>query len=157
DSIDVVEYYVGNEELFVEVITLEKKINDKMYELHDEENKDIIIGNTKVVIDIIAVNDKIKLGYKNVLNKIKQIGLKQDIMITGDNVHTAEKIAAQIGISNVKAGLLPEEKLQQNEQLKENHKHIGMVGDGINDAPALATSSVGIAMGGAGTDTALET
>src|SRR5699024_1311741 len=69
----------------------------------------------------------------------------------------AEKIAAQIGISNVKAGLLPEEKLQQIEQLKENHKHIGMVGDGINDAPALATSSVGIAMGGAGTDTALET
>src|SRR5699024_6702832 len=75
----------------------------------------------------------------------------------GDNVHTAEKIAAQIGISNVKAGLLPEEKLQQIEQLKENHKHIGMVGDGINDAPALATSSVGIAMGCAGTDTDLET
>src|SRR5699024_9621837 len=71
--------------------------------------------------------------------------------------HTAEKIAAQIGISNVKAGLLPEEKLQQIEQLKENHKHIGMVGDCINDAPALATSSVVIAMCGAGTDTVLET
>lgn len=156
-SIDDVEFYIGNEALFDEVMTLERNILDEMYALQDEGNTVMIIGNTKEVIGIIAVNDQIRVGVKNVLNKIKQLGLRQVIMLTGDNVHTAEKIAAQIGISNVKAGLLPEEKLQQIEQLKENYKHIGMVGDGINDAPALATSSVGIAMGGAGTDTALET
>src|SRR5699024_3387448 len=88
--------------------------------------------------------DQIRVGVKNVLNKIKQLGLRQVIILTGDNVHTAEKIAAQIGISNVKAGLLPEEKLQQIEQLKENYKHIGMVGDGMNDAPALETADIAL-------------
>src|SRR5699024_9792335 len=130
------------------VMTLERNILDEMYALQDEGNTVMIIGNTKEAIGIIAVNHPIRVGVKNVINKIKQLGLRQVNMLTGDNVHTAEKIEAQIGISNVKAGLLPEQKLQQIEQLKENYKHIGMVGDGINDAPALATSSVDIALCG---------
>src|SRR5699024_12465558 len=100
EYIDDVEFVIGNKALFDEIMTLKRKILDEMYALHDEGNTVIIIGNTKEVISIIAFNDQIRVGVKNVLNKIKQLGLRQVIMLTGDNVHTAEKIAAQIGISN---------------------------------------------------------
>src|SRR5699024_5081926 len=102
-SIDDVEFYIGNEALFDEVMTLERNILDEMYALQDEGNTVMIIGNTKEVIGIIAVNDKIRVGDKNVLNKIKQIRLRQVIMLIGYNVQTAEKIEEQNGISNVKA------------------------------------------------------
>src|SRR5699024_3242129 len=87
-----VRYEIGNGELFDGVMTLERNIVDEMYALQDEGNTVMIIGNTKEVIGIIAVNDQIRVGVKNVLNKIKQLGLRQVIMLTGDNVHTAEKI-----------------------------------------------------------------
>src|SRR5699024_9420868 len=79
------------------------------------------------------------------------------VMLTGDNKETGHFIAEKLGMNEVRAELLPEEKLQTIKELQESDGNVAMVGDGINDAPALAASSVGIAMGGAGTDAALET
>lgn len=79
------------------------------------------------------------------------------IMLTGDNKRTANAIGKQIGVTDVESDLLPEDKLTFIKELREKHQNVAMIGDGVNDAPALAASTVGVAMGGAGTDTALET
>jgi Zn2+/Cd2+-exporting ATPase len=88
---------------------------------------------------------------------LKRLGIEQIVMLTGDNQRTAESIAQEIGIDRVYAELLPEAKLEIIRQLQRQYRSVAMVGDGINDAPALAQASVGIAMGTAGSDVALET
>ena len=110
----------------------------------------MLLGAPTEIIGMIAVKDQIRNQTQMVLKKIGSLGMKQIVMLTGDNKHTAKTIGEEIGITNVKAGLLPADKLTQIEQLKASYKHVGMVGDGINDAQALAAASVGITMGGAG-------
>ena len=106
---------------------------------------------------LIAVADPIREESKKVLQKLKEIGIHHTVMLTGDHKQTGEAIGASLGMTDVRAGLMPEDKLIAIKQLREKYGRVGMVGDGINDAPALAESTIGIAMGGAGTDAALET
>jgi len=103
-----------------------------------------------------AVADEIRESSKEVIGKLNNMGI-ETVMLTGDNQRTATAIGKQVGVSDIKADLLPEDKLNFIKELREKHQSVGMVGDGVNDAPALAASTVGVAMGGAGTDTALET
>ena len=91
------------------------------------------------------------------IQKLHEVGIDKTVMLTGDNQSTAKAIAEHVGVSDVQSELMPEDKLNAINKLKEKYKHVGMVGDGVNDAPRFAASTVGIAMGGAGTDTALET
>jgi Cd2+/Zn2+-exporting ATPase len=109
------------------------------------------------VLGMIGVADTVHPDAAQLIQRLKQLGIEQIVMLTGDNERTANSIAQLVGVDRVYASLLPEEKVQIIQHLQQRFKSIAMVGDGINDAPALAQASVGIAMGGAGTDVALET
>ncbi len=91
------------------------------------------------------------------IQALHQLGIKETIMLTGDNPETAQAIGRQMGVSSIQANLMPEDKVTFIRKMTASHHKVAMVGDGVNDAPAMASSTVGIAMGGAGTDTALET
>jgi Cd2+/Zn2+-exporting ATPase len=105
----------------------------------------------------IAVADTLRPGVQSVMEALSQVGIEHSVMLTGDNEATAQAIAATAGLSDVQAGLLPDQKVAAIEALLDEYDAVAMVGDGVNDAPALARATVGIAMGAAGTDTALET
>ena len=105
----------------------------------------------------ISVADTLRPGVPEVMSALDQIGIERTVMLTGDNQATAQAIAAAAGIDEVQAELLPEHKVAAVEALLDEYEAVAMVGDGVNDAPALARATVGIAMGAAGTDTALET
>lgn len=114
-------------------------------------------GTEQRLLALFAVADEVRETSKSTIAKLHALGMKQTIMLTGDNKGTAEAIGGAVGVSDVYADLMPEHKLDAIKQLKNDYGKVAMVGDGVNDAPALAASTVGIAMGGAGTDTALET
>lgn len=105
---------------------------------------------------VIFIADAIRPGAREALMKLKRSGVKRIVMLTGDNEATARAIASQVGVDEVRANLMPEDKVTAIEELKKQDHRVAMIGDGINDAPALARADVGIAMGGGGTQAALE-
>ncbi|WP_040950553.1 heavy metal translocating P-type ATPase [Gorillibacterium massiliense] len=122
----------------------------------EKRNTVILVEQDGIVAGAIALQDRIRPEAVPMVAKLKSMGITV-AMLTGDQQLTAEAIAAEAGIDKVYAGLLPEEKLNIVKQLKEEHGSVVMIGDGVNDAPALATATVGIAMGGGGSDAAFET
>lgn len=150
-------YYVGSPNLFEELhgsISTNRK--EKITELQKQGKTVMVLGTEKEILAFIAVADEMRESSKEVISKLNNMGI-ETVMLTGDNQRTAEAIGKQVGVSDIKADLLPEDKLNFIKELRGKHKSVAMVGDGVNDAPALAASTVGVAMGGAGTDTALET
>jgi len=156
-KIDKEMVYLGNVRLFSEMgVSLESvmKIVDRL----QGEGKTIMIMGTKDLFwGVIAVADEVRKSSTAVVALLKQTGIQHVIMLTGDNRATAHAVAGMAGVDEYKAELLPQDKMKAVEELLAKYGKVAMVGDGINDAPALALSTVGIAMGGAGTDTALET
>ncbi len=122
-----------------------------------EEGKTVILVTTNEELEgIVAVADELKPSARKTLEKLRKSGVKP-VMLTGDNERTAGAIAKQLGLADYRASLMPDEKVEAIKELSDQYGSVAMVGDGINDAPALAAADVGIAMGAAGTDTALET
>ncbi|WP_150466715.1 heavy metal translocating P-type ATPase [Francisella sp. SYW-9] len=117
----------------------------------------IFVGNDKQIIGAIAIQDSIKDNISEALKQLKESGINKNVMLTGDNLGTAKTIAKQAGIDEYYAELLPEDKVTKVEELVDKYTNVAMVGDGINDAPALARSNLGIAMGAIGNDIAIET
>jgi Cd2+/Zn2+-exporting ATPase len=117
----------------------------------------ILIGRGYRLLGAIAVADTARESSAKVLKQLKAAGIKATVMLTGDNGVTARAIANSVGVDQVKADLMPEDKVSVVQALMAEHGAVAMVGDGVNDAPALAVATVGIAMGGAGTDVAMET
>ncbi len=117
----------------------------------------VLVSYTNAIKGIIAVADKPRENVKGILKKIKKIGVKRIVMLTGDDSVTANAVGSKIGIDDVHSQLLPEQKLEMINQFQKEGNIVAMVGDGINDAPALATADLGFAMGITGTDVALET
>lgn len=151
------EYFIGNPALFSEMLTIDNEAQDRINQLQIEGKTVMLLGTNHELLGLIAVADQIRKSSKSIIQKLHKLGIKQTVMLTGDNQSTGVAIGSSLGLSEVKAELLPEDKLTVINGLKAKHGHVAMVGDGINDAPALATANVGIAMGGAGTDVALET
>jgi len=147
-------YYVGSRRLFKELTV---DFPEEEAEKFENEGKTVVfVGNERQVIGQIAVMDKIREVTSKTMTELRKKGIKT-VMITGDNERTAKAIANKIGISEYRAELLPEDKVNVVEELAKKYGHVAMVGDGVNDAPALAKASVGIAMGGIGSDVSLET
>ncbi len=150
-------YYAASSNFFnYDLKIKDKKFSEKAEKLQNEGKSVVVIGTDEKVLGIIAVMDDIRESSKNVIKSLNKLGLK-NIMLSGDNEKTAKFIAGKLGINDYKAELLPEDKLAVIKEYQSKHGKTAMVGDGINDAPALAASDIGIAMGGAGTDTAFET
>jgi Zn2+/Cd2+-exporting ATPase len=109
------------------------------------------------LLGVLGVADSVRPVARTVIEQLHDIGVVKTVLLTGDNERAGHAIAHQVGITDVRAGLLPEDKLRIIEELRQEYDNVVMVGDGVNDAPALATADIGIAMGAAGSDVALET
>lgn len=152
-------YYVGSPNLFEELLSngIPSELKATIARLQKQGKTVMAAGTSKEVLGLIAVADVLRENSKNVIGNLHSMGIQKTIMLTGDNEGTANAIGEQVGVSDIKAELLPQDKLRYIKDLRKKYDRVAMVGDGVNDAPALAASTVGIAMGGAGTDTALET
>ena len=110
-----------------------------------------------VFLGLLALANTPCPGTQEVFARLASLGIGQAVMLTGDNEQVAKAVARSVGITDVRAGLLPEDKLKVIDELMHQNQWVAMVGDGVNDAPAMARATIGIAMGGAGTDVALQT
>lgn len=154
-EIDGVTYYVGTRKLMMENLGLQvNKIERKMARLEEQGKTAMILATKENILGIIAVADTVKETSKAAVAKLQKMGVEV-WMITGDNARTAKAIADQVGITNILSEVLPEDKANEVKKIQALGKKVAMVGDGINDAPALAQSNVGIAMG-SGADVAME-
>lgn len=151
--------YVGNLDLYEDLDSDKpsEEVTSKVRELEGGGNTTMLIRRNKEYIGIIALMDTPREAAKETLKKLKEIGIKRMIMLTGDNQKVADAVAKEIGLTDAWGSLLPEEKVEAIKKLKQEESKVAMVGDGVNDAPAMANSTVGIAMGAAGSDVALET
>jgi len=124
----------------------------------EQEGKTVVaIGNDRHLCGLLAIADPVRPGASETLRALRASGIEHLVMLTGDNRATAEAIARDVGIDEVHAELLPADKVAAIEHLVEKYGTVAMVGDGVNDAPAMARASFGIAMGAAGSDAAIET
>ena len=153
-SINGEQYYAANEAL-IEGSSFNISRDD--INKYSSEGKTLIfVGDSKNVLGIITVSDKIRDNASEVIADLNKQGV-QTVMLTGDNKDAAQKVASDIGIKYVYSNLLPEDKLNILDTIRNKFGDVAMVGDGINDAPALARANIGIAMGAAGSDVAIET
>ncbi|NLV14665.1 heavy metal translocating P-type ATPase [Haloarcula argentinensis] len=132
-------------------------LDDAVPELQAEGKTVVIVGTETEIEGIVAVADEVRPEAKAAISRLRSLGVERTVMLTGDNERTAGAIAREVGVDDYQAELLPDEKVAAIDDLVEEYDGVAMVGDGINDAPALASATVGVAMGAAGTDTALET
>jgi Cd2+/Zn2+-exporting ATPase len=149
-------YRVGSRQFFRDFPRLNGDSISTLDKLENQGKTAVLLGNEEEILGVIAVADKLRSNVKETIAELKAEGIKKVIMLTGDNDRTASAIAAQAGVDEYMSELLPDDKVEAISKLKERYGKVAMVGDGVNDAPAMALADVGIAMGG-GTDVALET
>ena len=149
---------IGNARLMDEAnIQVPAELQSRLQSLGDEGKPTMIIARGQQVLGALALADPIRPEAKSTLAQLRQIGIRQLVMLTGDNSKVASHLAPQVGVTDVRADLLPEHKVSAIAELQAKYDGVAMIGDGVNDAPALANATVGIAMGAGGTDVALET
>jgi Zn2+/Cd2+-exporting ATPase len=158
-NVNGVTYYIGSPNFFEEILAkgIPTQLNGIITELQNQGKTVMVAGTSTEILALLAVADELRENSREVIEKLHSLGVQKTIMLTGDNKATAQAIGKQVGVSDIQAELLPQDKLTFMKELRTKYDRVAMVGDGVNDAPALAASTVGVAMGGAGTDTALET
>ncbi|QJI35167.1 heavy metal translocating P-type ATPase [Pseudomonas sp. ADAK13] len=149
-------YYLGNHRLVEELNLCSPALEKRLFALEKQGKSVVLLLDKSGPLALFAVADTVKDTSREAIQQLHDLGIKT-LMLTGDNTHTAKAIADQVGIDQAQGDLLPTDKLQAIEALYAKGHRVGMVGDGINDAPALARSEIGFAMAAAGTDTAIET
>lgn len=148
---------IGNEKMMVvNHITISPEQKQDITEITDSGASVVLVAADNRLQLIYGIADEIRSGVKESLEELRYEGISRMIMLTGDNETTAKAVAAQLGIDEVRANLMPEEKAEVVKSLKNSGKKIAFIGDGVNDSPSLALANIGIAMG-SGTDTAIET
>jgi len=150
-------YYAGSVRLFRELCIDVSPVEPILLKHESEGRVAVLIGTADRLLGAVVLADVIRPNAADALHKLRELGIDDFVMLTGDNEGTAKAIADQLGMDHYHAGLLPEDKVHEVNETLDERKRAAMVGDGVNDAPALAASTVGIAMGTAGTDAALET
>lgn len=150
--------FIGSPAMFAQRIgdTLAGKAED-IARLEAEGNTVVLVGGSASIWGLIAIRDNLRTNARQAIVAFREAGIEKVVMLTGDNERTARAIAGEAGIDEIHANLKPEDKVAKVRDLTTRYGHVAMVGDGVNDAPALAEATVGVAMGAAGTDVALET
>jgi Cd2+/Zn2+-exporting ATPase len=150
------EIMVGNTRLFVDMCITCEPSAPTVERLEAEGNTVVLVGTPTTVLGAIALADTPRPEAASAIRGLRDAGVQHVAMLTGDNTRTAQAIATSLGLDAFRAQLLPEEKMAAVQDLRAQYGTLAMLGDGVNDAPALATADVGVAMGVAGTDAALE-
>ena len=156
--LDTKQIYIGNRsgaEKFG--IAIDAEANEYMLQQQKNGNTSVFIARDKEVIGIISIADQVREEAPATMAQLRSAGIDDLMMLTGDNELVAQKVAHQLEIDNVYSELLPEDKVSKISELKTSGRKVAMIGDGINDAPAIATADVGIAMGGTATDVTMQT
>jgi len=156
-------YFVGNHRFTHELAVCSEAVEQKLAEIEADAQSVVVVGHKPhadcpgEVLGVLAVGDAVRANAAEAVRSLHDAGIRQVVMLSGDNQRTVDASARQVGIDEARGDLLPEDKVERVRELMARHKHVGMIGDGVNDAPAMAVASVGIAMGAVGTDTAIET
>jgi Cd2+/Zn2+-exporting ATPase len=156
-------HFIGNHQMTHATGLCGPEIETRLAEIEEQGQSLAVLGHAPhgdcagEVLGIIAIADTLRPGAADALKAIHAAGVEKVVMLSGDNQRTASAIAKQAGIDEARGDLMPEDKVAQVRELVKTYQHAGMVGDGVNDAPALAVASIGFAMGGIGSDAAIET
>ena len=162
-EIDGHHYFVGNHRFTHEMAVCSDEIEAKLAEIQERAQSVVVVGHLPhadckgEVLGILAIGDSIRQNAPQAIRDLHAAGIKKVVMLSGDNQRTVDAIAREVGIDEAHGDLLPEQKIERVRALLKEHTYAGMIGDGVNDAPAMAVATVAIAMGAAGTDTAIET
>ncbi len=156
-EIDGRRFWIGSHRLMEEKGAETPEFHRLAANLEDAGHSLVAVGNDDHLCGLLGVADGVREGTTEVLQRLRELGIQELVMLTGDNSGTAKAVAEAIGLENYQAELLPDEKVAAVAKLRETFESVAMVGDGVNDAPALATAMTGIAMGAAGSDAAIET
>ncbi|MEX2116480.1 MAG: heavy metal translocating P-type ATPase [Bacteroidota bacterium] len=155
--VDGDEFIIGNHLLVEELGLCNPKLEGILGSLESEGKTAVVLLNGKGPVGIVGISDQVRTESREAVTRLRRLGIGHVVLITGDNRGTAAHIGEALGVDEVHSELLPEQKLEVIHSMKQRYGRTAMVGDGVNDAPALAAADVGIAMGGIGSDTALET
>lgn len=150
-------FWIGSHKYLEERGQETPAIHEQLEQLSAGGRSVVVLGNDQHVCGFLTLEDAVRPQARQALDQLRAIGVNHLVLLTGDNAPTAKALAAKVGIDEIHAELLPQDKVVQVEKLVEKYGTVGMLGDGVNDAPALARASIGIAMGVAGSDAALET
>ncbi|MEX2380760.1 MAG: heavy metal translocating P-type ATPase [Opitutales bacterium] len=162
-EVDGHQYFVGNHRFVHDMGVCSAKVEELLSGIEERGESVVIVGHMPhddcpgEVLGVLAMGDTIRANASEAVRSLHEAGVKQVVMLSGDNQRTVDTISRQVGIDVASGDLMPDEKIARVRDLVARYRHVGMIGDGVNDAPAMAAATVGIAMGAAGTDTAIET